>query len=60
MESATKLAKRFIAGVTRPVCAPEDAANPHHHNGPLSPPLTRTNLLPWRDHPPFASLRLLR
>ncbi len=36
MESAIKLAERFIAGVTRPAKAkdPEDAANPHHYDGP--------------------------
>ena len=40
MESAIKLAERFIAGVTKPASGgksgtdPEDAANPHHYNGP--------------------------
>ncbi len=36
MESAIKLAERFIAGVTKPAKAkdPEDAANPHHYDGP--------------------------
>ncbi len=36
MESAIKLAERFIAGVTKPAKAqnPEDAANPHVYNGP--------------------------
>ncbi len=36
MESAIKLAERFIAGVTKPAKAkdPEDAANPHEYNGP--------------------------
>jgi len=37
IESAVKLAERFIAGVTKPAKAmtPEDAANPHHYEGPL-------------------------
>ena len=36
LESAIKLAERFIAGVTKPAKAknPEDAANPHHYDGP--------------------------
>ena len=35
LESATKLAERFIAGVTKPrPAAPEDAANPYHYDGP--------------------------
>jgi hypothetical protein len=36
MESALKLAERFIAGVTKPAKAkdPEDDANPHHDDGP--------------------------
>ena len=36
MESAIKLAERFIAGVTKPAKAkdPEDAANPYVYNGP--------------------------
>ncbi len=36
LESATKLAERFIAGVTkpRPQSTPEDDANPHRYDGP--------------------------
>ena len=36
MESAIKLAERFIAGVTKPArpTNPEDDANPHHYDGP--------------------------
>lgn len=36
MESAIKLAERFIAGVTKPAKAKdtEDAANPHYYDGP--------------------------
>jgi hypothetical protein len=36
MESAIKLAERFIAGVTKPArpSTPEDAANPYQYDSP--------------------------